>query len=690
MAGDRIGIRLLGAFALLDRSGQELVIASKKARGVLAYLALARGQSASREQIASLFWPASADKEARQSLRQSLSALRKALGPEAGEWILTEAGQVALAPDRFDVDVERVLAAVSSDDPAQQLEAARHARGVLLPDHVFGDEGADDWLRDERSRLQDACRRFLFRCAQQRAEEHEVAVELYWQLLTLDPACEEAHRGLMQSYARAGQRSSALAHYRICEDALARHLDAQPSASTRRLYEELLSSESSSLDHIPVSAPGVALGFRGEPASREAPTRESAPTLPLPSKPAIVVLAFANLCGDQSKDYLCDGISEDITTFLSQFSSLYVMSRTTAFALKGKSLSVPEIGRQLGVHYVLEGSVRLAGETIRVTAQLSEAEHGGQVWANRYDGSLQDLFGFQDDISQRIVATTAGRIEAEALDRARRKAATDLDAYDYVLRGKYHHHRCTPEDSETAVKLFKSAVERDPSWPLAKGWLACALGRASSFGQTRTKWMNSSSYKELLDLGFTMMEEGEAIDQEESECLRLLGEVHLFRRNYDEAERYFRRAHRFNPNDDRILSQLSAFFTYCEEPEEAVRHARLAMRLNPFHPGFYRFNLGRALVCLGRYEEAAREISAAAPTQNHWRPYLAACYAALDQAEAAAAVREAIFAAEPGFCLDYLKATMLFRSEARIEELFALMERAGLPRQSAGSAPPRP
>lgn len=657
---DLIFLRLLGGFSVRVGSNDEVAIASKKARGLLTYLALAHGKSASREQIAAMFWPDSGDNEARQSLRQALSALRKALGAGAGDWLRTDGGQIVLSSERIEVDVDRILEGLASDEDEQALIGSQRATGPLLPDHTFGSAEIDDWLRDERARVQDACRRLLFRCVENPTLDDERRIEIYWQILALEPACEEAHRGLMRAYARTGRRSQALGQFKTCEDALARHLDASPSQATRQLFDELRA---------------------GDTAADSEPARPA--TLPLPPKPSIAVLAFANLSGDERQDYLCDGISEDITTFLSQFSSLYVMSRTTALAFKGTALPIPEIGRQLGVHYVLEGSVRLAGDRIRVTTQLTEAEHGGQVWANRYDGTLDDVFAFQDDIAQRIVATTAGRIEAEALSRARRKAARDLDAYDYLLRGKYHHHRCTPEDSQTAVSMFEKALERDPDWPLAKGWLACALGRAAGFGQTRTRWMNSTSYKEMLDRGLPLMEGAIEADEEESECLRLLSEVHLFRRNYELAERYLRRAHQFNPNDDRILSQMAAFLTYTEEPEEAVRFARLAIRLNPYHPGFYHFNLGRALMCLGQYEEAAETIAAATPQQAHWRPYLAACYAALGRDEEAARVTRPIFDAEPHFSLEYLKATMLFRSEARLEELLGLMEAAGLPRESS-------
>jgi TolB-like protein/Tfp pilus assembly protein PilF len=659
MEGTRavLKVKLLGSFECLWGEDEVVEVQSKKARGVLAYLALARGKSVLREQLAGVFWPSSAEQQARQSLRQCLSSLRKLFDDSEHDLILSEGGQVGLNPERVEVDVDCILTALATDEEHQNLRGAGCAQGQFLQDHVFGEASIDDWVRDERVRLQAACRRLLFRRVEEleKKGEDEQALENYWRLLALDPPCEEAHRGLMETYARLGQRSSALAQYQACEDALARHMDARPSEATRAFFEKLRQSD------------------------EDFEARQT-PTLPLPDKPAIAVLAFDNLSADPGNEYLCDGISEDITTFLSQFSSLYVISRRTAFTFKGSGLPISEIGRQLGVHYVLEGSVRLAGNRIRVAAQLIEAEQGGHVWSNRYEGTMDDIFAFQDDISQRIVATTAGRIEAKALDRARRKASSDLDAYDCVLRGKHHHHRCTPEDSEIAVEMFQKALERKPDYPLAQGWLTCAMGRAAGFGKSRAKWMNSNSYGDFMNAELKTVQAAEAVDDEESECLRLIGEVHLFNRDYEKAEGYFRRAHAFNPNDDRILSQLSAFWTYCNEAEDAVRYARLAIRLNPYHPGFYSFNLGRALMLLERYDEAIVELESATPVRNHYRVFLAASYAALGRDEDAARVRVEILAVEPEFTLEFFKVTMLFRDQSVIEKLLGLMENAGLPR----------
>jgi len=662
----RWSLRLLGPFECATPDGRVVAISAAKQRGVLAYLALAHGKRARRTELASVFWSERSDAQGRQSLRQCLSALRKLLEFEEDSPFVSDGAEVGLDPDRCDVDVDRVLDGLAPLDESSLCAAGQFVRGPLLQGMVFGEDPPDDFLRDARVRLHDAGKRLLLRCAEQRAGRglSEELIETYWRLLKLSPACEEAHRGLMDVYARLGRRSEALTQYQACQDALRRHLDAAPSPETVALYDRLRTAERPELSAT-VESPMQ-------------PTQPRAATLPLPDKPSIAVMPFSNLSGDSSRDYLCDGFVDDITTALSQFSSLCVMSRSSCFALRDRGLTVPELGRQLGVHHVLQGSAQFAGDRVRVSTQLVDAEHGAEVWSQRNEGTLSDVFQFQDDLVQRVVATVAGRVEAAALARARRKATTALDAYECVLRGRHHHHLYTAEDSDQAIAYFEEALRLHPDYPLAWGWLACAIGRAANFQQARAERMHSDAYQARLSKGLEMLKAVESVDDEETECLRLIGEVYLFRRRYDEAEHYLRRAFALNPNDDRIQSQMAALLCFLGEQVEAERFARQAIRSNPFHPSFYQFNLGRVLLLQGRYPEAVKALRAATPTQNRYRCYLAACYAAMGDDQSAAEVREAIYAEDPNFSLEHFAITFLFREPEVSQQLRAMMEQAGL------------
>jgi len=661
----RFSLRLLGPFDCLAPDGRELGISAAKQRGVLVYLALAHGKRALRSELASVFWSDSGDSQARQSLRQCLSALRKLLDAGGGSPIVGEGNEVGLDPQRVDVDVDHVLGALASSDETAVCDAAHHVRGPLLQGMIFGEDVADDFVRDARVRLQDAGQRLLLKCAAQQARggEDEALIETHWRLLKLNPASEEAHRGLMEVYARLGRRSEALAQYQACEDALRRHLDAAPAPETVALRDKIRAAQK--LEQ-PVAV------------TEAVPTQARAATLPLPDKPSLAVMPFENLSGDPARDYLCDGFADDITTALSQFSSLCVMSRSSSFALRDRGLTPPELGRQLGVHHVLQGSAQFSGDRVRVTTQLVEAEQGTQIWSQKNDGTLSDVFDFQDELVQRVVATVAGRVEAAALARARRKATDALDAYDCVLRGRYHHHRYTPQDSDRAVEYFEEALKRQPEYALAWGWLACAIGRAVTFQQSRADRMHSQSYQARLKWGMEQLKSMEAVDAEETECLRLIGELHLFGKRYDEAEHYLRRAYELNPNDDRIQSQMSALLCFMGDQQEAERFARLAIRSNPYHPSFYQFNLGRILMLQERYSEAIKSLRAATPTQSRYLCHLAACHAALGDEAAAAEVCQAVYAEEPDFSLEYFAVTFLYRDPELGQRLRELMQRAGL------------
>jgi TolB-like protein len=630
-------------------------IGSKKARGVLAWLALAPKHSATREQLASTFWSLSGEEQARQSLRQCLSALRKALGDRS--LIRSDGEFVALDGERIAVDVAEVQHAMSSTP--LQTEAAECARGRLLQDHIYGEQPLDDWIRDSRTRVHGSCQRYLFRCAaaHEKDGDDDSAIELYERILRLNPPCEEAHRGLMGAYLRQGRRSDALGQYEQCRDALARHLDATPSTETTTLFESLRGN--------------------GAPAAQAEPA-PSLPTLPLPDEPAIVVLPFRDLSGDDSQGWLCHGISDDITTSLSQFSSLMVISRSAASRLSAES-AIPAIGRQLGVHYVLQGSLQLQGEQLRVAAQLVDAERGRHIWSERYQGSRDDMFSFQDDLVQRVVATTVGRIEADALARARRKSPDQLDAWECVLRGRYHHHRRTREDSQQALVLFEQALKLQPEYPLAAGWHACATARLRSFDLDKATRASSQKYLDWLLERVKVLEGMVALDPEESECLRLIGEIYLFHQRFDDAERYLQQAYRFNPSDDKILMQMAAFLAFTDRFDEAVSFARRAIRANPYHPGFFQFNLGRALMLTRQFEQALGPLRAASPSENRYRAHIAGCLAALGRDQEAAEITSEILRAQPDFRLSSFKAALMYRNPDTTDWLLGLMRKAGLP-----------
>jgi adenylate cyclase len=385
----------------------------------------------------------------------------------------------------------------------------------------------------------------------------------------MDPCCEAAHRQLMELLARVGRRSEALRQYQTCVEHLERGLGAEPDAETKKLHASL--QRSGPAGESPIDAPGET------------------------AKPTLAVLAFGNL-SDDSDGYFVDGIVEDITTALSCFHSLVVIARGASFAYRGRGLPERQIADELGAQFLVRGSVRRAGRRVRVNIQLLDAFASHQLWGQRFDHDLEDLFEVQDEITSTVVSTLVGKIESARLAHARGAPTRLLDAYDLYLRGKELHHRHTPEDCRACIDLFNRAIERDPDFAVAHAWLACGLGQAMAFGL--------DDRAALIDRCQDSAERSLELDANESECHRILAQVFLIRGKLSKALRHQERALLLNPNDDRSVCAMGEILTFVDRHEEAESWVRKSMQLNPYHPPRYWTHLGRALFHLGRLDEA--------------------------------------------------------------------------------------
>ncbi|MCH8843898.1 MAG: adenylate/guanylate cyclase domain-containing protein [SAR324 cluster bacterium] len=365
--------------------------------------------------------------------------------------------------------------------------------------------------------------------------------------------------------------------------------------------------------------------------------RAANPTVSRLNKPSIAVLPFANFGDDAEQEYFADGMTEDIITELSRFKSLLVIARNSTFVYKGRAVSVQQVGKDLGVQFVLEGSVRKAGKRVRITAQLIDAIEDTHLWAERFDRDMEDVFAIQDEIAQMIVANTQRRVEAANLEKAIQKPTGNMVAYDLLLRGKDHHHRRTQSDNQEGLKVLDKAIELDPNFALAYAWKACLLGQASARGYL--EW-NEALARESLQLA----EKSRELDGDDSECHRILCELHIFRKDFDLAEADHKRAYFLNPNDPRIVAQRGQLYTWTARAGEGVSWIELARRLDPYPPDARADSLGQALFTARRYADALKAYKMIGDPGATHRADKAACHAMLNQADEAeteaAAVRE--------------------------------------------------
>jgi len=399
-------------------------------------------------------------------------------------------------------------------------------------------------------------------------------------------------------------------------------------------------------------------------------------TIPLPDKPSIAVLAFDNLSGDSGQEYLSDGISESIITGLSQFSDLFVIARQSSFSYKGKAVKVQEIAAELGVQYILEGSVQKSADKIRVTAQLIDANTGHHLWAQQYDRQWEDIFILQDDITQHIIANIGsfeGALEEATRRYIKQKAPSDLKAFDYLLLGRERFFLVTREENAKARELFQKSIEVDPNYSLGHTWIAWTHSVDAVFG-----W--SDTLATSKELAIRHAQKAVALDNNEAQAHWALGSALLRSGKQPKvALAEYERALALSPNNADLLATYGWDLPLLGRAEEAVELIRKAMRLNPKYPDWYGQSLIFALYSAKHYEEAI----AVSKTINvrHIKTMLdiAGSYAHAGQLEEANKFAASVLEKNPDFTLSWWRERVLFEQPADLEHYFDGLRKAGLP-----------
>ena len=321
------------------------------------------------------------------------------------------------------------------------------------------------------------------------------------------------------------------------------------------------------------------------------------PPLPLPDKPSIAVLPFVNMSDDPKQEYFSDGITEEIITALSKTPKLFVIARNSSFTYKGKSVWIPTVGRELGVRYVLEGSVRKASGKVRVTAQLIDAKTNRHLWAERYDRNLKDIFAVQDDITKKIITALQVKLTMGEKGRLFARGTESLEAYLRFLQGLELYWHYNMEDNSKARQIIEQAIALDPEYPapyVILGW---------------THWLDvwlrfGKSPRDSIKQGFQAAKKAIALDDSFPAAYSLSGSFYLFKRQHDRAISEAEKAVALSPNLAEAHLYLGQILTFAGKPEEAILHHERSIRLDPFARSTYFSLLGMAYREAGRYEEA--------------------------------------------------------------------------------------
>lgn len=599
-ACDKLQLRLLGDFELhcATRRSQPL---PKKARALLAYLAMHPGRPIFREQLATLLWGDSGNEQARRSLRECLMAIRTALGPAVCAALAGEGAAIRLDPDQVEIDVQQFEALSRSTTVSDLRAASELYRDEFLCDVRVASELFAEWLALERRRLSAIMSDVLHHLATARAKSgnSETAIEAARRLTEFDPLREDGHRLLIRLLAEGGRRDAALKQYALCADLLRRELGVTPEPATAAFAESIRKGEV-----VAPTSPKIA-----EPSKPRAEDssglegRSAKPGLDLPNKTSIAVLPFANLSGDAGQDYFADGVAEDVTITLGRVPWLFVIASSSALPYRGRAIEIRQVGAELGVHYILRGSVRTEAGRVRIVVQLMDAAHGGHIWAERFEGELNEVFAIQDRVTAQVSAMIAPALQSVEIERSQRKSTENLTAYDLYLRA-LPRYRTTFAENQEAVRLLGKAIEIDPLYGAAYGLAARCYQFQRLFG-----WVLASDLR--LNEGVWLAYRAADIGKNDSEALWMAGiTLAQLAGELDYGLALIEKSLSLNPNS--ASGWISSSFVLGErgESEKALEHFHRAQRLNPLDSMHHVQWLaaGFAHFAAGRYEEAAAAV----------------------------------------------------------------------------------
>ena len=329
-------------------------------------------------------------------------------------------------------------------------------------------------------------------------------------------------------------------------------------------------------------------------------------------KPSLAVLPFANIGSDNTKEYFADGVVDSLIAMFSRLSGLFVISRQSAFSYKNTTKTSKEIAAELGVRYLLEGSVQHAGNQVRVTAQLVDTQNGGHIWSDRFDREMKDVFALQDELTQSIVSVLQIKLDGEEAALFGVQATNSIEAHDTLLRGIATHRKYTQKTTNEAIVLYQSALALDPNYAAAHAWLARSLSLTWS-----QRWNADPA---VLALALSHAERAVALDPQSSYAISMLGWVQLWRKNRDESIAHCRRAVVLDPNNAEAHIFLSLALSAAGLGEEALYYVEKAKRFSPVEDAFYMFAHGQSYFAQKNYAKAISIFEQGCIINEHFKP----------------------------------------------------------------------
>ena len=569
-------ILILGGLEALSSAGEPLRLPTRKTALVLAALVLAGEKGVRRQTVSDAFWADRGDAQARSSLRQALAALRRAFGEgdNASLRIEGDLETLQLAARADDVDVWRFDRLIECGNAADLAQAAALYRGdvlagIPLPESL--DQSFAPHQRSYRQKALDLVERLSLLPVPDLTGVEEECRMLAERLLAADAATEEAHRALIRLYQHQGRLNAALKQFELCRATLRRELDAEPEAQTQALVASLREPRTES----------TADATTAQTASPAAPTRDR-------EQPSIIVMPFDNLSGADD-EYFVDGVVQEITSALSRVRDFFVIARQSAFTYKGRFVDVREVGRELGVSYVVEGTVRRGGNRLRISVQLVDAETRNQLWSDRYEGATQDIFAFQDKIAAQVSGAIHPAVRNAEIAVARSKPPGSLRAYDLVLQAYPKIWSQSSADNARAIALLRKAIATCSDYGRAHALLAWCHSQDVVYLWGADAQAGRGDAEKAIEAAATLVGDDPtaltAIGAAISQCLEDL----------PRAAAYIDSALALDPNNAWAWARSAWVAIYQDEPDWARERFERSLALSPLDPLAFNLRIGIAM-----------------------------------------------------------------------------------------------
>lgn len=662
-----IKIKLFGKLRLETAAGKLIPVSGSKTQGLIACLALNTDVHISRDRLMTLFWGDRFNDQARQSLRQAISKLRRLLEDVDGELILADPDRVGFNPDKVHVDVDEFERLAKKNTANDALSAIDLLQGSLL-DGLYGQQpDFDDWLASERQRIATIATRVFEEAAKQqmKAGRGDAALNTVRRLIKLDPLRDATQVILIKILAQSGERAAAIQHYNAYVTTLNAELGVGAGPDLERLINEI---RSESFSPVEMEEPT---------ASAPKPVKSQKTTPSENRQPSIAVLPFATASPGQMQEFFAKGITEDLTANLSLYKWLNLRAGLPFEGARPTAADLANLGKEHKIDFVVHGMLRDNGSKARLTVQLAETATGRYLWVTRYDRNSDDLLDLQDELSDMIAASVEAELERIAGKAAHLRAEDDWSAWDNYHLGLATQYEFNADTNLKAQQYFRKAIELDPNF-------AAAYARLSYAIVISTIYFEAEDVAALLDEALEMARRSCQLDSDDAVGRFALGRVFLARGEYDRSVIELQAAIDLNPGMAQAHCGLGDSLAYSGRLDDAMERFEEAVRLSPSDPYRWAFlSYGAtALLFKGEYEESANWALKAdsVPNSHYWATAIRA--SALghlgDEKQATSALQE-LLRRKPGIDCDFVRKRLFYLQDPLQIDLYVNgLRKAGL------------